>query len=203
MDKKALDSFVGSLLEGVETPLGLLKLRRKTQGRFKEEFNLELNLNSNHLLYMKVFTGRGKFYKEWAEIFGINPLFFGSAVEETLFKEISQLFGRVFVEYFEDRETVEELSKGVPPALSRLGYKLLSQGYTWFRDWYIPEGLMEGGHKLQAQKPDGKSASLRHAEEIKKQLDNWLTKYTERDTLRDRVLRRYKRVSTLGNPGQR
>lgn len=59
----------------------------------------------------------------------------------------------MFVEYEWDHVTIRELEFGIPPALSRLGYKLLVRGFTWFKDWYYPEGFMEGGRKLQAEKP--------------------------------------------------
>ena len=49
-------------------------------------------------------------------------------------------------------KTAEELKKGIPPALLRLGFELARRGFTYVRDRYIPEGLMEGEHKLQGEK---------------------------------------------------
>jgi hypothetical protein len=39
---------------------------------------------------------------------------------------------------------------------------LFRRGFTWFKDWYFPEGFMEGDQKLQAEKPIDEHASQRH-----------------------------------------
>ncbi len=196
MDTEKLRSFLKRLEEGIETPQGLILLKKKTPGRFREEFNLEIALGNEHLLYIKVFQGRGNIYKDWIEVFGINPGFFGTPVEDTLIETLGELTGRLFIEYFEDRETTEELSKGVPPALSRLGFLLLNRGYTYFRDWYIPEGLMEGGHKLQAEKPTDKEALKKHLLGLKRELEAWKEKHKDKK-LMDRVLDRFEKAQTI------
>ncbi len=56
------------------------------------------------------------------------------------------------MEYYEDRQTLRELKEGKPPEETRLGKKLKALGYRYLRDWYYPEGWMEGGYKLQAEK---------------------------------------------------
>ncbi|HAV39561.1 MAG TPA: DUF1122 domain-containing protein, partial [Aquificaceae bacterium] len=75
-----------------------------------------------------------------------------SELEDKLYGIISKYFRRVFVEYYEDKQTLEELKAGKPPEETRLGSKLKALGYTYLRDWYYPEGWMEGGYKLQAER---------------------------------------------------
>ncbi len=197
MDRQRLRNLLERLCEGVELGDGKLELYRTTKGRFKEEFNLELRLNGTHLLYVKVFEGRGRYYREWVEMFGINPLFFSSRAEEFILTEFSKLFDRLFIEYFEDRETTRELSLGVPPALSRLGFELLKRGYTWFRDWYIPEGLMEGGHKLQAQKPESSERGKKHLEGLREEAERWIGSYVGEEELLKKIIKRKESLSSL------
>ncbi|MFN3871326.1 MAG: DUF1122 family protein, partial [Aquificaceae bacterium] len=119
-------------------------------GRFIEEENITLEKEGKRLLYIKAFYGRRPYWKEWVELFNIEPEFFGSTWEKELYGIISKYFRRVFVEYYEDKETLLELKRGKPPEETRLGSILKSLGYTYFKDWYYPEGWMEGGYKLQA-----------------------------------------------------
>lgn len=117
------------------------------------------------LLILKVFHGRSPYYRRWVEVFSIKPFiklddatftYLGSIYEDRLLNCISTFLGpgeSIFIEYMYDPETARAMEVGVPPHLTRLGYKLLRQGFTWFKDWYFPEGFMEGGQKLQAEKP--------------------------------------------------
>ncbi|MCX8060060.1 MAG: DUF1122 family protein, partial [Aquificaceae bacterium] len=104
------------------------------------------------LLFIKAFYGRKPHWKEWVELFHVEPHFFGSQEEDELLRIVSRHFRRVFVEYYEDSQTLEELRRGVPPQETRLGSKLRALGYRYFRDWYYPEGWLEGGYKLQAER---------------------------------------------------
>ncbi|MFN4319229.1 MAG: DUF1122 family protein [Aquificaceae bacterium] len=104
------------------------------------------------IMYIKAFYGRKPYWKEWVELFHIDPTFFGSYLEDKLYEIISKYFRRVFVEYYEDKITLKELKWGKPPEETRLGSKLKALGYSYFRDWYYPEGWMEGGYKLQAER---------------------------------------------------
>lgn len=61
--------------------------------------------------------------------------------------------GKLFVTYIRDNETREMLYKGFSPPDTPLGFSLLKAGFTWFKDWYYPEGGNEGSPKLQANKP--------------------------------------------------
>ncbi|WP_461830119.1 DUF1122 family protein [Aquifex sp.] len=190
LSREKFKEFLNTFERGLDTPYGVIKLDRLKQGRFIEEFNLDLSLEGESLLTMKVFLGRKPYYGEWVEVFGIKPelkgkySFFGSPVEEAILNSLSPYFSKVFIEYFEDKETARELQKGVPPALSRMGYELLKRGYTYFRDWYIPEGLMEGGHKIQAEKPKSEEIKERHLEKIREEFEVFRGRCEDKELLR-------------------
>ncbi len=64
-------------------------------------------------------------------------------------------------------KTERELARGVPPALTPVGLLLVAAGcWAGIRDWYIPEGGMEGPRKLQGNKP----LDAAHAEARRRQL---------------------------------
>ena len=195
LSKKKFEEFLEIFKRGVNTPYGVIKLERLKQGRFIEEFNLDLSLDGESLLTMKVFLGRKPYYGEWVEVFGIKPklkneyAFFGSSIEKAVLNAITPYFSKVFIEYFEDKETTKELQKGVPPALSRLGSELLKRGYTYFRDWYIPEGLMEGGHKIQAEKPKNEEIKKRHIENILEEFEEFKKKCDDKELVQKVELR--------------
>lgn len=127
-------------------------LLRVERGRFVEEENIELGKEGRSLLFIKAFYGRKPHWKEWAELFHIEAGFFGSPQEDELYRILVKYFRRVFVEYYEDAQTMLELKSGREPQDTRLGSKLKALGYRYFRDWYYPEGWMEGGYKLQAER---------------------------------------------------
>ncbi|MCS7262793.1 MAG: DUF1122 family protein [Aquificaceae bacterium] len=128
------------------------QVQKVEQGRFLEEENIILHKEGKRLLFIKAFYGRKPHWKEWVELFHVEPHFFGSQEEDELLRIVSRHFRRVFVEYYEDSQTLEELRRGVPPQETRLGSKLRALGYRYFRDWYYPEGWLEGGYKLQAER---------------------------------------------------
>lgn len=139
------------------------------KGRFLEEINLDIYLKMNQsecfLLSVKIFRGRKPYYRPWIEIFNINNeisignkslVYFNSNLEDTILSIFSQLLDRgesIYVEYYNDIETKKQLEANIPPVVSRLGYKLFTLGFTWFKNWYFPEGFMEGNMKLQGEKP--------------------------------------------------
>jgi hypothetical protein len=61
---------------------------------------------------------------------------------------------------------LENIELGVPPHLTRLGFILLENGFTWFKDWYYPEGFMGGNPKLQAEKPINDEVKQKHLENL-------------------------------------
>lgn len=129
------------------------------KGRFIEEENLAL-FNSDCRLNLKVFYGRGKHIRPWAELFNIRGGFFDSEVEVPLYRSLL-FFSWIFVEYELDRQTMLELERGIEPKDTRLGIQLLKAGYRSLRDWYFPEGWMEGGRKIQAFAPEGRGFMLK------------------------------------------
>ncbi len=122
------------------------------EGRFVEEENITIGKYGKRLLFIKAFYGRKPYWKEWVELFHISPEFFGSPFEDDLYGILAKHFRRIFVEYYEDAHTLRELKEGREPQNTRLGSKLKALGYRFFRDWYYPEGWMEGGYKLQAER---------------------------------------------------
>lgn len=200
LNRKQFEEILEVFRRGINTPYGVIKLNRLKKGRFAEEFNLDLSLDGESLLTMKIFLGRAPYYGEWVELFGIRPVikkgypFFGSEAERLLLSFVSDYFSKVFVEYYEDKETARELQRGVPPALSRLGFELLKLGFTYFRDWYIPEGLMEGGHKIQAEKPKNEEVRRKHIKGILEEFENFTKRCTEKELI-EKIERRFRELS--------
>lgn len=161
-------------------------------GRFVEEKNIEFYIGIENkfkrLLVMKVFSGRPPFYRKWVEVFAIQSeidleksmfIFIDSVYEDKLINCLSNFLNNgesLFIEYTYDKETWKILELGIPPHLTRLGYKLLKHGFTWFKDWYFPEGFMEGGPKIQAEKPINSKTRARHIEELCSESNNIYSK---------------------------
>jgi hypothetical protein len=125
------------------------------RGRFKEEFNVEVKLGSVHLCHIKIFTGRPPYYKPWAEVFNMSPRFVGGPWEEHVYCVLHRFMepgDTLYVEYVDDPDTFAALRRGVPPRETRLGRLLTLCGFRVVKDWYFPEGWLEGGMKLQAEK---------------------------------------------------
>ncbi|RUM28512.1 MAG: DUF1122 domain-containing protein [Aquifex sp.] len=203
LSREDFENFVNKFEEGIITDIGTIKLKKLSQGRFIEEFNLDLEVNGESLLTLKVFLGRYPYWNPWIEVFGIKPRikgkdFWNSEAEREVYNIISRYFPKVFVEYFEDKETAKELQKGVPPALSRLGFELLKRGYTYFRDWYIPEGLMEGGHKIQAEKPLNEEIMKKHIKKLQEEYREFIQKCTD-ENLKKKIEKRYLEYNLITN----
>ncbi len=149
--------FKENLLKGLNMEEKKLKIEKLSDGRFKEEENFLFYSNGEPLFNCKIFYGRKPYYREWSEIFGVrNKNYFGSILEErivNLFYEYLEPGGRIFIEYEIDEETFKELEKGIPEVLSRLGFLLFKNKFIYIKNLYFPEGFMEGGRKLKAEKP--------------------------------------------------
>ncbi len=138
-------------------------VKRMDKGRYIWEKNLTLVVRNggleDFLMFAKVFEGYS-YYRPWVELFSINPKplglkFFGSEIEREIYQRIYKFlpkFGRIFVEYYEDGETLIELRRGEPPERSRMGRVLFEVGFRNLRNWYYPEGLREGGQKISGEK---------------------------------------------------
>jgi hypothetical protein len=202
-----LISAVKDLLRGVSIDSVVLYAKDLLKRRFCEEVNLSVQLKKEEmekqLMNMKAFYGREPEYKPWVELFDINNhitmanetiKFFDSVFEDTLISIFAQEItpgGKIFIEYYEDKETIEQLKAGFPIPVTRLGFKLLNHGFTWFKDWYFPEGFMEGGQKLQGEKPVNEESKNRQLKEIKKEIVSFLRKINDSNIV-DIYIRRAK-----------
>lgn len=65
------------------------------------------------------------------------------------------------------------LRRKVPPQATPLGLVLLEAGCRWFKDWYFPEGGMEGGTKLQGTVPLDEVRRLEGAGKLLEELEAW------------------------------
>lgn len=164
-------------------------------GRYVWERNLTLHLNGRFVMYLKVFRGHS-YYRPWVEAFEIEDWFHTVEEERELYAlifEKSPPLSRIFVEYSSDPETERALRLGVPPELSRLGYNLLKVGYRNLRNWYYPEGLKEGGPKLQGEKLAEGYRPRDPTEEIRRFIRTANREYPEVE----RALRRVEEVLSL------
>jgi len=175
---------VFSNLEGFETRVVVRK------GRFPEEVNYEVYVGSEgiwvRLLAVKVFNGRPPFYRRWIELFHILPevtikdlryVFLNSPQERELIKCLSSQLSdgeKIFIEYIYDYETYKALEVGVPTPLTRLGYMLFENGFTWFKNWYFAEGFMEGSPKIQGEKSLDENYRARQLQEICEEVESFL-----------------------------
>ncbi|MCO6042124.1 DUF1122 family protein [Thermococcus alcaliphilus] len=190
-----IENAVEELLSGIK--VGEFEIyAEKYPGRFPNEALLEIFIEKgslrDHLLYARIYFGR-RYYSSWVEVSSINPtpnvglLYFNSPVEETLLELFASHLKpgeHIFVSYVEDLETKRALYFGAPAPTTRLGFKLFNLGFTWFKDWYFPEGFKEGGEKLQAEKPLNEEQRRVHLLNIRKELEEFL----ERGEIRDKYL---------------
>ncbi len=162
------------------------------RGRFKEEIDLDVFLKKDgdkaHLFYLKIFYGRRPYYRPWIELYGLNATihlrntdidYFNSPLEMNVLQYLTNCIGageNIFVDYYMDLETRKQLETGIPAAVSRLGFMLYRLGFTWFKDWYFPEGFMEGEQKLQAEKPLNELEKNRQLKKIYESVKTFLKK---------------------------
>ena len=99
------------------------------------------------------------------------------------------------------RETERGLKLGFPPPLTPLGKVLWECGFRWFKDWYFPEGWLEGSMKLQATLPlDAMAASQREEEawsEVRAFLRRVDEGMVERGELLERALARARELRLM------
>ncbi len=165
-----------SMLSRLAAGLGKLKASI-SPGRFTGEFNVRI-YSEGTAAYMKVFCGRPP-YRGWVEIFNIEPNTF-LQVEDEIYRVVSESLKAgepLYIEYYWDPETLKPLDMGAPPQTTRIGFKLLMEGFTWFKTWYYPEGFMEGNVKIQAEKPLNEESKTRHLEETCKEVEEFIGKW--------------------------
>ena len=184
--------MVEELRRGVTIGSFVLHAKQVFPGRSVEEVNLGISLRRGaheaDLLSIKVFFGRKPYLRSWVEFFNIQDEilpgtdgfhYFGSVIEDKLLRSFSDQIepgGKIFVEYYNDAETAYGLKSGFPPHTTRLGFMLLEMGFTWFKDWYFPEGFMEGGQKLQGEKPLTGEMKMRHLERVLDEINDFIEK---------------------------
>lgn len=146
---------------------------------------LDIYLEGRQVAAMLVFCGQPPYYRPWIEVFGIEPKpgleccaeTQCSALEDALIELPARGLGGgepLYFDYTWDEETMEILSRRVPPAATRIGVKMLRWGFTWLRHWYYPEGFMEGGEKIQGEKPLSGSDMHRHLSMMSRELEEFI-----------------------------
>lgn len=168
---KELKEILG---KGININNKVLKMEKVSNGRFEEEENFVFYLDGKPILNCKLFYGRKPYYREWAEIFGIRDKnYFGSDVEKiiiSIFYRYLEPGGKIFIEYEDDEQTSKELERGVPEVISRMGFLLFKSKFIYIKNLYFPEGFMEGGRKLKAEKPLSKEDYLSERRKILKKI---------------------------------
>lgn len=200
---------IEQLKKGLRVADYVLYVDTVTPGRFREENDLDLYIKNGtdkaHILYTKIFSGRKPYYKPWIELFGIDKNvsinrtsipYINSMFEQTLLTIFASALGageNIFVDYHNDAETKKQLTAGFPAVVTRLGSKLYRLGFTWFKDWYFPEGYMEGEQKLQAEKPLDSDSRDRHLHKMRSSVISFLDSArgsTRRDPYYERAVHR-------------
>ena len=174
-------------LDGKQTSKGALRVRDVKRGRFPEEQDAVVYLDNKLVAWLKHFGGRRSAR--------VNPWIEASMAgdDEELAAELVEALagmlpagGYLMVGYGDD-ETERGLKRQFPPAVTPLGRALFDAGATWFKDWYYPEGWMEGGMKLQGNKPVSDEARRTHVDQLRAEIEEWLRRV---DAIDDDLVRR-------------
>ena len=159
------------------------------------------------------FVGRGEYIKAWIE-FRYNPKAgFPDSVAVDLEQEglTARLFsilgelipsgGSMMVIYGAEphplsADTEKGLKRSFPPAATPIGYYLWTNGFRWFKDWYFPEGWMEGGMKLQATRPLDDDIRQRREAKARKELATFVAGLQDRplEPIQEDALRRAEEI---------
>jgi len=204
----------GRALDGYSLEPGDFK-----RGRTEREtyFNVFLKRAGRLSLHPTVqglfFMGRGDYIKAWVEFRYVPvaefPEGFSVDLEEAgltpgLFSIMGELVppgGSMMVIYGAEvyplhRETEQGLKIGFPPQATPLGYYLWTNGFRWFKDWYFPEGWMEGGMKLQATRPLDDAVRGDREDGARRELGDFIAGLAGRELspLEDKALRRVEEI---------
>ena len=142
-------------LEGRPTLRGPLRVASRRPGRFPEERDAVVLAGDGEaaVIRLKHFAGRPSAgVPPWIEATVARD---DEAFAAELVAALGDLLppgGRLMVVYGDD-ETERGLKRRFPPVVTPIGRALLASGCTWFKDWYYPEGWLEGELKLQGNKP--------------------------------------------------
>lgn len=166
-----------SRLDGRRLGRGTLRLLHVRRGRFPEErrFGLGLRGEGAPLLEGIAFDGRDPI-RPWME-FDCRPGPLAPVEREELFRLLGRAVGpggHLSVKYEPHPESAMALAAGVPPPATPLGLLLWTAGCRWFKDWYYPEGWLEGDAKLQGNIPLDADHRRRRESEAAAELRGWL-----------------------------
>ncbi len=181
-----------------------LELRDFKKGRTEREtyFNIFLGregtLSLGPVIQGLFFIGRGDYIKAWVE-FRYDPRvefpdgkvmdLEENGLTGTLFSLLGDLIppgGSMMVIYGAESHplsanTEKGLKRSFPPAVTPLGYYLWKNDFRWFKDWYFPEGWMEGGMKLQATHPLDEDIRAEREAKTVRELDDFVERLRGRD----------------------
>lgn len=180
-----------------------LETRDFRRGRTDLEayFNLYLRrgeiVSRNPVVQGLFFVGRGEYIKPWME-FRYDPQFSLPGGGDFDLEEMGltgDLFGllgsmippggSLMVIYGAEphplaRETERGLKRDFPPMVTPLGRYLWKAGFRWFKDWYFPEGWLEGAMKLQATRPLDEKIRAHRESEARRALEEFLARWEGR-----------------------
>lgn len=166
-------------LEGRKVGPRAVRLLSVRPGRFPEERRFEISMDDGGLPVLSgiAFSGRSPI-RPWME-FRYDPGPLSAAEAEGLFRLLGGAVGpgghlSVKYESPEHRTTARALAAGVPPPATPLGFLLWSAGCRWFKDWYFPEGWLEGEQKLQGNIPLDAARRRRREAEALAEVRAWL-----------------------------
>lgn len=183
---RMLKDIIQSFADGIDIDGTKAYARNMGTCGLRDAQSLEVYLKDGsaevRIFCMAVFPGKFPHYRSWIDIFCIKDRlnlrslpgdyydYYDSYIEDALLEAFGNALGpgdKIFIEYYSDHETSYGLAIGIPPVISRQGYKLFKLGFTWFKDWYFSEGGHEGGQKLQGEKPLDNLARMRHLRRIR------------------------------------
>lgn len=177
-------------LDGRATSRGPLRVVDVRRGRFPEERDAVVSLDGEPVVRLKHFAGRRSAgVAPWIEATVARD---DEALAGELVRALADLLppgGYLMVGYGDD-ETERGLKRRFPPVATPLGKALFDAGATWFKDWYYPEGWMEGGMKLQGNKPVSDEARRAHLAALHMEVEEWLRRAADTD---DELVRRARR----------
>jgi hypothetical protein len=179
-------------LAGLETSRGPLRLDGVRRGRFPEERDAEVyvGVTAQPVIRLKHFAGRRSAnVSPWIEATVDRD---DGAFLAELVAALAGLLppgGYLMIGYGGD-ETEVGLKRRFPPVATPIGTALYEAGATWFKDWYYPEGWMEGGFKLQGNLARSDESAAANRASIRAEVIAWLADSSDADEVLERARRR-------------